>query len=856
VKPKRLGVALILLVLVIAGIVLLAFPDSSDDSGGDLERPAGPGFVWLEGEWLRPPFFVETDASVLRVNNKIVRRVTRIAGEPEVVASDQQEPDTLGDLMEAAVTRFQDLGGPSSDPPTDATLADLTQFVESLPGAASVSFEAPALAITDDTGEVGFVILERPDPLSQQQAIKALQAVTTRWTEALRAGDVLLFSGDVTVEVPASQAMDFLRQLVAIFDLPAADQEAQMVDLIGSQEVAEGLLASGLPPSFVTKRLAQLAPAPGAQSTSSLVSLTLPGPNQAPVALQAQGDQNRTPSINKAFLFQPIDVEGPGWCSPEPVIKAAKLHGYQVIHLRGNASTIAATIASSGRAGIFYFCGHWHSIEPATNRADLHAKMAEYRQKLGLTKDDIYGVVSMTDRIVDGKAVPQYYVGAGSSFYKKVWKSANTIVFRSECHGDGIAPGFNAREFIAIQDQCFGTEAQQKLDTDFFGRLAGTVNNGLSRPVGLAFNATFAGTAWVLLGTGKGQTVLSPAVADYEPQTAVPISPTVPIVGYVKFDAPVNQVVTSVIEHIFRAEGCGAAITGRRWVDPYTYEFSFTTAEPGPLTFTVDSTWATSADDLALKLDGNQDPPNTDHVGPNHDNFVWTAECTTSVAPPTPGTSPPTPTQTTASTGCSVRVATSQRGTQPFGEGLATDIRVDIADEAGEPASGYSVLVDIDKAGTPSTASATTEAEGRITFRVQTTAAGQNTLTVKEVRSPADELCSYAEPAPQPQTWTTGDSASLPTPTPELAFVNLSCDHRIPGVESDVIVRGSNFEPGSLITGSLTGPGVIGDGNFSVMVDLSGNFEARIPIGLFGDYTADVDLYGPQTITVGEDCPG
>ena len=591
-----------MLILIIVGIVLISLPGSSNDNGNaDVEQTTKPGFVWANGEWLKIPFFVETDASVLRINTRLVRRVT----EPVEVGATPvpATPDSLGDLLDAAVDRLDELGGPSVDPPSDQTLQDLTQFVQSQPGASAVSYQTPALSITDDDGNVGYVILERPDPITKYQAVRDLQALTTRWKQDLLDGDVLLISGDVTVEVPASRALTFLRELVAVYDLPSTDQQERMTELTGSVDLAKALVNAGKPPKSILNRI---PPPPTAEQSrpSHAVSVSLP--------TRLQQADLHTPDSNKAYFFESTNAEAPNWCSTDAAITAAKSEGYQIIDFRGSASTIAAAIASSGQAGIFYFCGQWHSLERATSMPDALARTAEYKQSLGLTGEDLYPVISLTGFNSDGKAIPEYYIGAGAGFYAKEWQSANSVVFLSECSGADLVQGFDAREFIANNGGCFSTEAQRKLDSDFFGRLAGTVDDGQARTIGAAFDATFGGTSWALQGDGGGETVLSPAVIDYAPQTDVAVSPTTSITGQVTFDTPIDQ---TMADNVLSAEGCGAVITAQRWVDPTTLEFNYTTAEPGTLTFTLNADLAAAADGPTVKLDGNND-------------FVWTVQCT------------------------------------------------------------------------------------------------------------------------------------------------------------------------------------------------------------------------------------
>jgi len=615
-----------LLIAAIAGGLLLSSGDSGDDDAtAGQERPLGPGFAWVDGEWLSPPYFVETDASVIRINARLVRRVTRLETDAEAASS--QPEGSLGELMEAAALRFDEMGGTSSERPSEARLAELIQYVESLPGATGVNFEEPVLSITDEVGQSGYVILQRPDPLTERQNVRSLQAVTTRWTASLRKGDALLFSGDVTLEVPAKQTADFLNALVAVFDLPQGEQHQAMLDLIGEEQMAAAMVAGGRPPASLTDRLAALTPLEPSLVTLSRQDGGEYGPADA-------AGQYRTPSSNKAYIFQPIEVEGPDWCFPDPLIQAALLHGYQVIHLRGKASTLDAVVTSSQQAGIFYVCGHWHAMEPMATRADAMAKVAASREDLALADEDVYPIVSIHTRTVDKMPIPQFYIGSGSGFYEKLWRSAGSVVFLSQCHGADLASGFDVPEFMAIDGQCFGVETERALETAFFAQLDGTGDSGLARTVAAAFGAILPDTGWILEGTGN--TVLSPAVADYGPQTAVPAASSAPILGRVQFDTPIDQTVAAALENIVRLNGCGAVITQRRWVDAATLEFEFTTGQDpdpeavhdGPLTITVDAEWAASAGDPWLKLDGNQDPPGSDHVGPNQDDFVWVVDCT------------------------------------------------------------------------------------------------------------------------------------------------------------------------------------------------------------------------------------
>ena len=116
-----------------------------------------------------------------------------------------------------------------------------------------------------------------------------------------------------------------------------------------------------------------------------------------------------------------------------------------------------------------------------------------------------------------------------------------------------------------------------------------------------------------------------------------------------------------------------------------------------------------------------------------------------------------------------------------------------------------------------------------------------------------------ASPTPTPTPAVTPTPAATLTPTPApteepgTATLSLDCDYRIPNVESDVIVTVSGLQSGQTVSGSVTGPGVIGDGTFSAVANASGTAEARLPIKDLGPYNVTVDgLSGSIEV---DDCP-
>jgi hypothetical protein len=112
-----------------------------------------------------------------------------------------------------------------------------------------------------------------------------------------------------------------------------------------------------------------------------------------------------------------------------------------------------------------------------------------------------------------------------------------------------------------------------------------------------------------------------------------------------------------------------------------------------------------------------------------------------------------------------------------------------------------------------------------------------------------------------PTPTSTPTPAPDPTPTPSGTMsdpeIRLGCDHRIPGEESDVIVEVANLQPGETVSGTVTGPGVIGDGAFSATAGDDGSAQAKVPIKLYGSYEAEVETPSGSlsaTTEVGEVC--
>ncbi len=191
-------------------------------------------------------------------------------------------------------------------------------------------------------------------------------------------------------------------------------------------------------------------------------------------------------------------------------------------------------------------------------------------------------------------------------------------------------------------------------------------------------------------------------------------------------------------------------------------------------------------------------------------------------------------------------------------EGTTIELRPEATLPSGETATSEAPikLESVDHLGADSSVTLTTPADAAPPYyRVEYAEFTANFLFVLLELEEIEEK-EELEEAEQPAATLTPTPTPTPTPTeePSAATLALDCDHRIPNVESDVIVTVSGLQSGQTVSGSVTGPGVIGDGTFSAVANANGTAEARVPISELGFYNVTVDgLSG--SIEVGEVCP-
>jgi hypothetical protein len=608
------------------------------------------GFVWVEDEWMAPPFVFEVADFQIRINGRIAKQFLPLTPE-EDSRPIPETPENMSDLLEVAAQKFRDLGGIDVTMPSEAVISELTTFVESLPNVVNVRIESPYLTIMDRDGAEGALIIQdfAGDPPTDEEIMAGLRSDADKWETSLTEGSVILFQEGMAAEIPSNQVSTYLSELNRIYGLPATQRSEPVLDLVGDPLLAEALLERDSLPDFALNRVetasvdtAFLLAAFSKLPFMAIGPLTQRLDQRGPTATQGAHGENETPAVPKAWLFMPFSVESGGFCPAGSLVaEAAKLHNYQVLSYDGFASKIRRFMSSSGRAGILYLCMHGgNSFEVFYSREARDFMFGQLNGRaLGL----------QMGRHPDPN---RYYIIAGQRFIRENWESANSIVFNIGCNGARLWGAFSAREYIGTFEGIVPTAAWSR-HRAFWGRLDGTRNDGKSRPVGTAFAESYTlGGPWQLFGTGNGHTVLSPAVSSMNPRQSVPISPTVPIEGQVKFDAEMFQ--TPNVRHVVKLSGCGAQLVDAEWgADPYTFDFSFTTTRPGTLTIKVDHTFAVSNYVVRdwIRLDGNQNPPRKEHVGPNEDDEVVTLECVADpTETPTSETLPPPDTPTPTST--------------------------------------------------------------------------------------------------------------------------------------------------------------------------------------------------------------
>ncbi len=204
----------------------------------------------------------------------------------------------------------------------------------------------------------------------------------------------------------------------------------------------------------------------------------------------------------------------------------------------------------------------------------------------------------------------------------------NTIVVLLACEALPLADAFAARDFFGY-DRCVSnldafSDAGKLLD-----RLAGGVvdpANKDARRTTAAFAAGGYSAGFRHKRRGDVDTVLAPSITQHVPRNNEKIRvPRQGVDGAVVFDARMDRTMDPA--NVITVDGCGARINNATWSSPSSLDFSLELNRPGEAILTVHSSRAIAERDFQNKFDGNTDPPGSNHVGPNGDDFKWKVNC-------------------------------------------------------------------------------------------------------------------------------------------------------------------------------------------------------------------------------------
>jgi hypothetical protein len=236
--------------------------------------------------------------------------------------------------------------------------------------------------------------------------------------------------------------------------------------------------------------------------------------------------------------------------------------------------------------------------------------LAHYRAG-GYTDDEIY------PREKQGQS---YHISVSPTLISNCFQSARSIVHCGACDGWMHRVSWtDAREVLAYDGITYFSTIRSEANT-FWSRMNGYEGK----------DERFAGAAALgltLSRAGYGNTVLSPTVEAYYPPEYTTVGED-SVNGWVAFDTAMDI----TIDPAWAIEGCDCILAkNERWA-----RGDWPTGETDTLKYTVKSIYDGTGEvivnylamsDGGMSLDGNQDPPGSDGVGPNADSYILEYDC-------------------------------------------------------------------------------------------------------------------------------------------------------------------------------------------------------------------------------------
>ncbi len=639
--------SLALLMLFVAAILAACAPAKGDPRAPGLGQPVSAGVVFAGGQYLAAPYKVELKELDILVNGVVASAGPKATDPVDSLEPAPAAPKGASDLTLMAAHFLSERKIERNEQITPQLRAELAARLKSFPTAANVVDEESSIVVTDTAGRVGRVhLLSKPGP-TLEAVREGQRGLAQQWNQTLQAGGGLLVAADTVIQVAPAQIASFFNNLTEA--LKQSDPIGSINKLVNSPSLASALAAAGAPPASLQQRL----PTPRPSQPAPPAARAPGGALFAPLPDTASHRNSHTPTSASAVMLHTLNNTS----ETAKVAEAARLHGYNVSYftkgygLGSGGVTIDRFLVLSGNVGLLYIDAHGDrnsvSLEQWRREGDRDRAYEAYLAR-GIPVET--GVV-WSPVALFGLAVTYNYTVDINRKTIATWKGSQTILQLSTCDGFFLGDAFRAvgvREFIAPPVSVNARHAEA-FNTVFWPNLAGTLNDGRKRNVIDAYNASPPNT--VYRHNGEGLTVLSPAVAHYEPANGTTVVVGQEVKARILFDAPMD---TQYIPVWDLAGSCnplfywGPITQPNRigWRNDRTFEFSFLPRQPGEISVDVGGgIGIAQGKENRVGLDGNQDPAGSDHVGPNTDTFKWNLKCVTVGGTVTPSvTARPTPT--------------------------------------------------------------------------------------------------------------------------------------------------------------------------------------------------------------------
>ena len=345
----------------------------------------------------------------------------------------------------------------------------------------------------------------------------------------------------------------------------------------------------------------------------------------------------RTPGYNRTVIFMPaayhLNSGTPGDYS-DPCQNASQHHQYIIdTYIENSNPGINPQITltdfinemQSSNIGIMYFDSHAGndniSIEFFENTTNGLAE-AQSRYSQYITDPDIdpsfIGIYSSSTG---------YSIGVTDDGLDHWCTNLNgAIVYAKACHSSGLNDNWHSLVALGY-DETISGYARNNI---FFERVDGTRDRGpgnTRRSVEDATDGIITYHPFWPLGParlevfGNENVVLSPVVLSHQPESTGLVEEGQ--VGFVEFDCEMDQTVQA--NDVITINGTIGELTNVHWVNDHRIDFTITDlVEFATVDFKVHADKAISAHN-GSQLDGNNNPNETDGVGPNGDFYNWSS---------------------------------------------------------------------------------------------------------------------------------------------------------------------------------------------------------------------------------------